>query len=122
MTAQSRIFTRDDARLTLPQRTVGAHKWSVGSVMIVAGSPGYVGAPALASMAAARSGAGIVHLVCSRSLMATIATMAPETIFIPLPDGKVGLSRRLFDSFEERGPRCDAFLIGPGLGHDDYAR
>jgi NAD(P)H-hydrate repair Nnr-like enzyme with NAD(P)H-hydrate dehydratase domain len=122
MTIQPRIFSRDDARNALPTRTLGAHKWSVGSVMIVAGSPGYVGAPSLASMAAARSGAGIVHLVCNRSLTGSIAILAPETVFIPLPDGDAGLSRRLFESIGERAARCDAFLIGPGLGDDDYAR
>jgi NAD(P)H-hydrate repair Nnr-like enzyme with NAD(P)H-hydrate dehydratase domain len=90
--------------------------------MIVAGSPGYVGAPALATMAAARSGAGIVHLVCNRGLVGTIAGLAPETVFLPLPDGDAGLSRRLFDTIGDRADRSRAFLIGPGLGDDDYAR
>src|SRR5262245_31760773 len=116
MTTQPRIFNRDDARRALPQRTVGAHKWSVGSVMIVAGSP------ALATMAAARSGAGIVHLVCNRGLVGTIASLAPETVFLPLPDGDTGLSRRLFDTIGDRAGRSQAFLIGPGLGDDEYAQ
>ncbi len=122
MTANARIFTRDDARRSLPTRTPDAHKWSVGAVMIIAGSPGYIGAPALASMAAARSGAGIVHLVSNRGLFAPVAQLAPETVFLALPDGETGLARRLFDLIGERAARCNAFLIGPGLGDDDYAR
>jgi NAD(P)H-hydrate repair Nnr-like enzyme with NAD(P)H-hydrate dehydratase domain len=116
------IFTRQAAKSILPKRKAGTHKWEVGGVMIVAGSPGYVGAPALTAMGAARSGAGIVHLVVNRGMVATLAALTPETIFLPLPEGEPGDGTRIFDAIGERAGRCNGFLVGPGLGDDDYSR
>ena len=118
----SRTFTEVDARTALPIRSAGSHKWSVGAAMIFAGSPGYLGAPALAANAAARSGAGIVHLAVNRNLVNSLAILSPETVFIPLRDGDVGQGSQLFEAIGERADRCNSFLLGPGLGDDDYAR
>jgi len=67
--AASAPVTIDEAMaLSLyPTRPEGAHKWSAGGVIVVGGSPGYVGAPALAGLGAARSGAGVVAIACPRS-------------------------------------------------------
>ncbi len=50
------------ARRVLPTRSIGTHKWDVGGVVVVAGSPALTGAAYLASRSAGRSGAGIVYL------------------------------------------------------------
>jgi NAD(P)H-hydrate repair Nnr-like enzyme with NAD(P)H-hydrate dehydratase domain len=118
----ARTYSRDMAIQELPRRKPGAHKWSVGATLIVAGSPGYVGAPALAAMAAGRVGAGVVHLVVPRSLIGAIAGLVPETVFLPIPDGELGSGDRLIKAIDERAQRCNSFLIGPGIGNDDYAR
>jgi len=106
----------------LPTRTFGAHKWEVGGLMIVAGSPNYVGAPLLCATAAARSGAGVVMLATPRSIIGPIATRLPEAIFLPLPEGdpQVFASKGqelIFERFE----KTRALVIGPGLGQDQHA-
>ena len=50
------------ARSVVPHRDVGAHKWGVGGVLVIAGSPSYTGAAWLTCRSAGRAGAGIVRL------------------------------------------------------------
>ena len=116
------LADRAFALAALPRRDVGAHKWGVGGVLIVAGGPSYIGAATLSSMAAGRAGAGIVNLVVSRGMMGAIASLVPEVAFLPLPDGDLSnLGRRLMDVVGDRGARSKAVIVGPGLGDDDYA-
>ena len=116
------LADRAFAKAALPTREVGAHKWGVGGVLILAGGPSYIGAAALTAMAAGRSGAGIVNLVVPRAMMGAIATIVPEVAFVALPDGDLSnVGRRLMDVLSPRAERCRAVVIGPGLGDDDYA-
>jgi NAD(P)H-hydrate epimerase len=106
----------------LPHREVGAHKWSVGGVIIVGGSPGYIGAPALAALGASRSGAGIVLIASPRGAVGSIASIVPEAAFIPMPEGDLGGGgRRAAEKIDERLEKAKALVIGPGLGDDEYA-
>ncbi len=61
----------------LPQRPIDAHKGQFGRVQIIGGSIGMAGAPALAALAALRSGAGLVQVACPREVRATVAALAP---------------------------------------------
>ena len=116
------LADRAFAKAALPRRDVGAHKWGVGGLMIIAGGPNYIGAAALTAMAAGRSGAGIVNLVVPRGMMGAIAGIVPEVGFVPLPDGDVSsLGRRLMDELTPKAEKSRAVVIGPGLGGDDYA-
>ena len=116
------LADRTFARAALPCRDVGAHKWGVGGLLVVAGGPSYIGAAALTAMAAGRSGAGIINLVVPRGMMGPLATLVPEVAFVPLPDGDLSsLGRRLMDVLIERGKRSRAVVVGPGLGDDAYA-
>jgi NAD(P)H-hydrate epimerase len=117
-----REFSRDDAIRVLPRRSFGAHKWGVGGLLIIAGSPGYVGAAALSAMAAGRAGAGIVNLAVHRSLVSSISSVVPEAGYTILPEGDLSSSgKRVLDALEKKAEKCHAFVVGPGLGDDEYA-
>ncbi len=106
----------------LPTRRGGAHKWGVGGLVIVGGAPGYVGAPALVAMAAQRGGAGIVMAAVSRTSITPIATLCPEVVFLPMPEGDALLAaRRTVDLIRERAEKATAFVVGPGLSEDQHA-
>lgn len=106
----------------LPTRSPDAHKWGVGGLLIVGGAPGYIGAPALAAMAAQRGGAGIVLAAVSRASITPIAALAPEVVFLPMPEGDAFLAaRRGVDLIREKGERVAAFVVGPGLSEDEHA-
>ena len=110
------------AKKLVPVRAPGSHKWSVGGVLIVGGSPGYLGAPALAALAAGRSGAGVVSIASPRSAMGAMAAIVPEASFLSLPEGDLGPGgERAADKVRERLDRFKAIVVGPGLGDDSYA-
>ncbi len=108
------------ALAALPSRPVGAHKWGVGGLVIVAGSPGYGGAAILSTMAAGRAGAGIVTVALPRSLTGVLAMQVPEAITIPLPDSdSSGAGQRAAEMIGAKLDKSRAILIGPGLGDDE---
>lgn len=104
----------------LPRREAGAHKWSVGGVVILAGSPQYMGAAVLCCMAAGRSGAGIVTAAIPRALAPVVIGLVPEVTVAVLPEGEgASAARRAADLIEERLEKAKALVVGPGLGDDD---
>lgn len=110
------------AERVVPRRGYGAHKWAVGGVLVVAGSPTYPGAAALTCRAAGRAGAGIVHLATGRSVTMAIAAAIPDVAHVPLPDTDApGAARRVVELIGEKLERSAAVVIGPGLGTDEAA-
>ncbi len=113
-------MTKDVARSYLPKRAFGTHKWDVGGLLIVAGSPTYVGAVALAGMAAQRAGAGVIQLAVPRGIISPLVPIIPEATYIPLPETEsVSGARNAVTMIAEKGERASALLIGPGLGQDE---
>jgi ADP-dependent NAD(P)H-hydrate dehydratase / NAD(P)H-hydrate epimerase len=103
------FFVVEAADAPLPDRPRTAHKWSTGSVLVVGGAPGMLGAAVLAGRAALHFGAGAVGLAVPAESSATAAAAAPE------------LLQYKITSLPER---FQVLLIGPGLGeaHGDLAR
>jgi NAD(P)H-hydrate repair Nnr-like enzyme with NAD(P)H-hydrate dehydratase domain len=114
------IIDETMARDLLPVRELDAHKWAVGGVVVVAGSPSYPGAAILASRSAGRAGAGIVYLATSRSVIGAVTAAMPEVAYIPLPETESSSgARRAVDSIREHLERASAMVVGPGLGADE---
>ncbi len=118
----------------LPQRAADSHKGTFGRILVIGGSRGMLGAPALVGRGALRSGAGLVSLAVPASIQLHVATLCPCATSIPLPETRAGMiaparSRKLL---EERGflhatpdgTAPDALVIGPGIGQapGDYGR
>ena len=92
-------------RCLLPRDSDG-HKGSYGRVLIIGGSRGMAGAPALAGISALKSGAGLVTLAIPDTILETVASLFPCYTTVPLPvDG--GNARRIC-AFNDR--RVDAIL------------
>lgn len=103
------LVTRDDVASWSPQRAFDAHKWNHGA-LVVAGSPGMIGAATLASSAAMRTGAGIVHLV-SPGVDSDHGT--PIEVVRRVVDDSAWA-----DDIVAMAPRFRVVAIGPGLGRD----
>ncbi|MCA9878382.1 MAG: NAD(P)H-hydrate dehydratase [Thermomicrobiales bacterium] len=104
----------------LPRRDATAHKWSVGGVVVVAGSAQFAGAAALCCLAAGRSGAGIVTAALHRSLAPVVVGLVPDVTVVFLPDGDgVSAARRAAEAIQERLTKSKAVVVGPGLGDDE---
>jgi NAD(P)H-hydrate epimerase len=103
------------ARLLSPRET-DAHKFSVGAVLVCAGSAGKSGAALLAARGAFRAGAGVVTIATWPEALSVVDARMPEVMALSLdraaPIDKLGPLLK--------GRR--AVVIGPGFGLDDAAR
>ena len=58
----------EDVLPFIPDRKIDAHKGDFGKILLICGSRGYTGAPALAALGALRTGAGLVYLAVPESI------------------------------------------------------
>jgi ADP-dependent NAD(P)H-hydrate dehydratase / NAD(P)H-hydrate epimerase len=117
--AKAEIISEDWAMSVLPRRGAGVHKWSVGGVVIVAGSPPFAGAAALCCAGAGRSGAGIISAALPRSIAPVVVGLVPEVTVVILPEGESNsVAVRSAEAIGERLDRSAAMIVGPGLGND----
>lgn len=96
----------------LPQRPPEAHKYTAGTVLVIAGSKRYLGAAELCCRAAYRTGAGLVTLAAEGRL----SESWPEIIFETLDWHSDPLS--VLAAIGDK--QAQARVIGPGL--DDNAK
>ena len=103
----------------LPPRRREFHKGEAGHVFVLAGSLGLTGASILASLAALRSGAGLVTLGIPKSLNAIVASRVTEAMTLPLPETKEKTlslkGERIILSFCRK---VKAVALGPGLSQN----
>jgi NAD(P)H-hydrate epimerase len=101
------VMDDGDVATLLPPRRHDGNKWSA-AVLVVAGSPGMVGAASLCARAAYRGGAGMVRLGVPGGSLSDLP--AGEAVGVSLPTE--GWSA---DALEVAS-RCAAVVVGPGLG------
>ena len=110
------LMDAERVRMLIPTRRPNSNKSDYGRVMLVTGSTGMTGSGCLASMAALRSGAGLVYAGVPRSLMHVYGAAITEPIILPLEDGGSGcLTVECAEHILEHMKRMDAAAIGPGL-------
>lgn len=120
LSASARWADEAYARLVVPHREVGTHKWEVGGVIVIAGSPSFTGAAFLASRAAGRAGAGIVYLASGRGVISMLTGAMPEVAHIVLPEtDDSAAARRAVERMEPYLDKARSVIIGPGLGDDE---
>ncbi|HEY5057089.1 MAG TPA: NAD(P)H-hydrate dehydratase [Acidobacteriaceae bacterium] len=98
-------------------RAVNSNKGMYGHVLVIGGSSGTAGAPSMASLAAMRTGAGLVTAVVPRSIADVVASFAPELMLAPLEEteGAASLDNAgLIESLIAE-KRITTIAIGPGL-------
>ena len=112
------ISVMDAERLCgwLPRRVRETHKGDFGRILLLCGAVGYTGAPALAAMGAARSGAGLIFVGVPEPVYPIVAGKLLEPMVFPLPAQGGMLAESAVPEILARLSGCDACLIGCGLG------
>lgn len=103
-------------QIKLPARKRGAHKYTFGKVLVVAGSKKYVGAAYLAGAAAYRVGAGLVTLAVPDPIYPILAAQLPEATWEPLPSESGFIAEGAADVVRTAMGKADALILGPGWG------
>lgn len=113
------LAEKSDVKNVLPKRPVHAHKYSVGKVMVLAGSKGLTGAAALCCESAYRAGAGAVVLGTPEPVYPILARKLTETMAFPLPATDAGtLSLNALEKIREKLEWADVLVVGPGLSQN----
>jgi NAD(P)H-hydrate epimerase len=113
------LVEQADVRKVLPKRSIQAHKYSVGKVLVLAGSKGLTGAAALCCTSAMRAGAGAVVLGTPEPVYSILARKLTEVMVFPLPatsDGTLGITS--LDDIRKKLDWADVLVIGPGLSQN----
>jgi len=120
--AKVKSFTLNESEVAmgLLQRLPWGNKGTFGKVAVIAGSTGMTGAACLSSMAALKSGAGVVTLGIPASLNPILENKLTEVMTFPLTDsGRGSLCRECTNEISVLLKDKDVCAIGPGLGRDD---
>lgn len=116
-------FTWAGAAKTLTEkpRPMNSNKGKFGHVLVVGGAWGKAGAPSMASLAALRTGAGLVTAGVPESTVGIVAAVAPELMITSLAESQ-GLLRNLEGGrLEKLMKGITVLAVGPGLGTDGDA-
>src|SRR6185312_7925615 len=100
-------------------RAPAANKGNFGHVLIIGGSEGHSGAPAMAALGALRAGAGLVTAAVPAPLVPQVAAVAPEMMTWPLqpsPGGGIGAENGTEEAAASLLERKTVLAMGPGLG------
>jgi ADP-dependent NAD(P)H-hydrate dehydratase / NAD(P)H-hydrate epimerase len=106
------------ALASLPRRMADSTKLTSGHVVVVGGSPGLMGAPAMTSLAAMRAGAGYVTACVPTSLRGILDAQLVEAMTRGLPDEHGSLTPEGAAHMKEPLDRAGALALGPGMGRD----
>ena len=105
-------------------RASNSNKGKFGHVLVVGGSFGKAGAPAMASLASLRTGAGLVTAGVPKSIADTVTRIAPELMMVPLAEGEKGaVSFKNLDAskLEALIEKITVLALGPGLSTEGDA-
>jgi NAD(P)H-hydrate repair Nnr-like enzyme with NAD(P)H-hydrate epimerase domain len=94
----------------VPRRSARDNKYTAGHVLVVGGSRGMTGAPALAARAALRADVGYVTIAAPAESLPVLETLVLEAVKRPL------------DDVFEAAARATALAVGPGLGREPEAK
>lgn len=110
-----------DVRSVVKARGRYSSKKDFGSLLIVGGSEVYSGAPALAGIAALRTGVGLAIIAAPKPVAPSIRGYSPNLIVHAL-NGDVVNSEEM-DQLSKLLDPADAIVLGPGIGrHPETVR
>ena len=136
MTKRIPILTKKQVVASFPKRPRDSHKGMFGTVAVIGGASGMVGAPLLAARAALKLGAGCVHVGLLAGNAPAVDSLQPELMLHSARDALSAINKHPLPQSLPRGERevkpfshrgkgwegGDVLAIGCGMGHDMAAQ
>ncbi len=104
------LFIRD-------RREEGSHKGDNGVLLVVGGSKDYQGAPAIAGIAAMRTGIDLTYVAVPDAIKEIVAKHSPSLITRSYQGDH--LNPDALDALQGLVDKANAICLGPGLGNED---
>ena len=95
------------------------NKGRFGHVLVIGGAEGKAGAPSMSALACMRTGAGLTTAAIVKSILPTVARIAPELMTVPLAEtseGAVAAGNADSEHRERLLDKITVLAMGPGLG------
>src|SRR3989338_57532 len=108
------------SQIKLPKRKSESHKGDNGLVLVVGGSEDFVGAVALAGLAALRSGCDLVKIIAPEKVAWAINAYSPDLVTMKLKSDYFKLNH--FNVVKNLMEQSDVLLIGNGIGLRNEAK
>ncbi len=123
MSIYKKVILNDNILENIPKRLENSNKGTYGKVLIIAGSYGMAGASFLSALAAYRSGAGIVKILCPYSNRIILQNLIPEALISCYNENIIEKDKKSFYELIKRELSfATTIVIGPGLGLKPYVR
>ncbi len=109
-------ISKDFVKKNMPYRPDDAHKGTMGTLLNISGSYSMAGACILSSMAALRSGVGLLKVALPKSIYELVASQVYEAVFVPCDDSDYGsVDVCDVDRLLKIAHGCDGVMLGCGL-------
>ena len=112
------VLIDDKFKRMMPKRDSNSHKGDYGRIAILGGSEGMSGSVYLSSLAALRSGAGLVYIICPESISTILQIKCNEQIILPVNSHNFTFNGLDLDDVYRHLEGKDILAIGPGMGSD----
>lgn len=113
---KTNLINEQMVRTLLKPRAADSHKGTYGHALVIGGSPGMTGAVMMASLAALRSGAGLVTAAVPESLAAVVDSNLMEIMTAPLAQtGQSTIALEALPAMENLLGTSSVCAIGPGM-------
>lgn len=97
------------------KRDKNAHKGTFGTALSLTGSYGMSGASVMSSLAALRSGVGIMKTAAVKENYRLIAEALPESVLVPCDSENGAYTKDAVHIIKKHLKTASAYLVGPGL-------
>lgn len=114
-----RIIQKSEIFEHIKKRPLNSHKGVFGRLVIIAGSDCFPGAAQIATIAALRSGVGLVRVFSTERACMALSVSAKEATLFPCPADENGFIRaddKVINGLRDALGSASAVLIGCGLG------
>jgi len=106
------LILENTVKNLLPNRPEDSYKYKFGTVLILAGSEKYPGAPILSAIGAQKTGAGMVKLITPGDSSHVLA-LEPSIIYRSLK--KEHFEEKDVDNLKEEIEKSNVIVLGPGI-------